>query len=83
MGIYGKKKNLNDEDNGNIFWTTMSDLLLGLAIIFMTLFVLAMTGFTQETIQLQQNQMKASEQIAEKLKLLVVHVVLVGHSQEL
>lgn len=46
----------------------MSDLLLGLAIIFMTLFVLAMTGFTQETIQLQQNQMKASEQIAEKLK---------------
>ncbi len=68
MGIYGKKKNLNDEDNGNIFWTTMSDLLLGLAIIFMTLFVLAMTGFTQETIQLQQNQMKASEQIAEKLK---------------
>ncbi len=68
MGIYGKKKNLNDEDNDNIFWTTMSDLLLGLAIIFMTLFVLAMTGFTQETIQLQQNQMKASEQIAEKLK---------------
>lgn len=46
----------------------MSDLLLGLAIIFMTLFVLAMTGFTQETIELQQNQMKASEQMAEKLK---------------
>ena len=46
----------------------MSDLLLGLAIIFMTLFVLAMTGFTQETVELQQNQMKASEQIAEKLK---------------
>lgn len=46
----------------------MSDLLLGLAIIFMTLFVLAMTGFTQETIELQQSQMKASEQMAEKLK---------------
>ncbi len=46
----------------------MADLLLGLAIIFMTLFVLAMTGFTQETIELQQNQMKASEQIAELLK---------------
>ena len=68
MGIYGKKKNFDVEDNSNIFWTTMSDLLLGLAIIFMTLFVLAMTGFTQETLQLQQNQMKASEQIAEQLK---------------
>ncbi len=68
MGIYGKKKNFDKDDNSNIFWTTMSDLLLGLAIIFMTLFVLAMTGFTQETVELQQNQMKASEQIAEKLK---------------
>lgn len=46
----------------------MSDLLLGLAIIFMTLFVLAMTGFTQETVELQQNQMKASEQLADRLK---------------
>lgn len=46
----------------------MADLLLGLAIIFMTLFVLAMTGFTQETIELQQSQMKAAEQMAEKLK---------------
>ena len=59
MGIYGKKPTIEDGDN-NIFWTTMSDLLLGLAIIFMTLFVLAMTGFTQETVELQQNQMKAS-----------------------
>lgn len=68
MGIYGKKKHIESGDDSNIFWTTMSDLLLGLAIIFMTLFVLAMTGFTQETIELQQNQMKASEQIAQKLK---------------
>lgn len=67
MGIYGKKPTIEDGDN-NIFWTTMSDLLLGLAIIFMTLFVLAMTGFTQETVELQQNQMKASEQLAEKLQ---------------
>lgn len=67
MGIYGKKPTIED-GNDNIFWTTMSDLLLGLAIIFMTLFVLAMTGFTQETVELQQNQMKASEQLADKLK---------------
>ena len=67
MGIYGKKPTIED-GNDNIFWTTMSDLLLGLAIIFMTLFVLAMTGFTQETVELQQNQMKASEQLADRLK---------------
>ena len=67
MGIYSRKKNLEDENN-NIFWTTMADLLLGLAIIFMTLFVLAMTGFTQQTIDLQQTQMEAAKQMAEKLK---------------
>jgi len=67
LSIYKKKKAIESDDN-NIFWTTMSDLLLGLAIIFMTLFVLAMTGFTQETVELQQNQMKASEQIADLLK---------------
>ena len=67
MGIYSRKKNLEDENN-NIFWTTMADLLLGLAIIFMTLFVLAMTGFTQQTIHLQQTQMEAAKQMAEKLK---------------
>lgn len=67
MGIQARKKHV-EEGDGNVFWTTMSDLMLGLAIIFMTLFVLAMTGFTQETIELQQNQTKASEQMAEKLK---------------
>lgn len=67
MAIYGKK-NTSVDPGENIFWTTMADLLLGLAIIFMTLFVLAMTGFTQETIELQQNQIKASEKLVENLK---------------
>ena len=52
----------------NIFWTTMSDLLLGLAIIFMTLFVLAMTGFSQETVKQKQTQIEASKELVEKLK---------------
>ena len=68
MGILGKRSEQHEEGDNNVFWTTMSDLMLGLAIIFMTLFVLAMTGFTQETVELQQNQIKASEQMAEKLK---------------
>lgn len=53
---------------GNIFWTTMSDLLLGLAIIFMVLFVLAITGFTQDSVKQKQTQMEASKELVEKLK---------------
>lgn len=53
---------------GNVFWVTMSDLLLGLAIIFMTLFTLAMTGFTTEKVRQQQAQIEASKELVEKLK---------------
>ena len=67
MAIFGKK-NKAAEDSDNIFWTTMADLLLGLAIIFMTLFVLAMTGFSQNAVQQKQEQIKVSEELTEKLK---------------
>ncbi|MBD5403222.1 OmpA family protein [bacterium] len=67
MAIFYRKQN-KEEDNGNIFWVTMADLLLGLAIIFITLFVLAMTGFSQQDIQQQQVQMEVSEKITEGLK---------------
>ena len=46
----------------------MADLLLGLAIIFITLFVLAMTGFSQQNIQQQQVQMEVSQKIGEELQ---------------
>ena len=46
----------------------MADLLLGLAVIFITLFVLAMTGFSQQTVQQQQVQMNVSEKISEGMK---------------
>lgn len=62
------KKGGDDGEEGNIFWVTMSDLMLGLACVFMTLFVLAMTGFTQESVTQKQNQMKAVEELADKLK---------------
>ena len=67
MGMMAKKGHSGEVEE-NVFWTTMSNLMLGLAIVFMTLFVLAMTGFTQETIEMQQNQMKATEQLAERLQ---------------
>jgi len=68
MAIGGGKKGAAAEAEENVFWTTMSDLMLGIAIVFMTLFVLAMTGFTQETVKIQESQMKASEELAEKLQ---------------
>lgn len=64
----GAKKGGHGEAEENVFWTTMADLMLGLSIVFMTLFVLAMTGFTQETVKMRETQMQASEEIVEKLK---------------
>lgn len=68
MAIIFRGKQNNDEDSGNIFWVTMADLMLGLAIIFISLFVLAMTGFSQNNIQQQKVQMEVSEKISENLK---------------
>ena len=54
-------------EGNNVFWTTMSDLMLGLAIIFMTLFTLAMTGFSQSAVEQKQEQIEASKELIEKL----------------
>lgn len=64
-------KNRPQSNNGieeNIFWVTMSDLLLGLAVVFITLFVIAMTGFSQQTIQQQKAQMEVSNKISNELR---------------
>lgn len=60
------KKNDNEEEN--VFWVTMSDMLLGLMMVFMTLFVLAMTGFTQGKMQQQATQSKVAEQLSKALQ---------------
>ena len=57
------------EGDNNIFWTTMSDLMLGLAIVFMTLFVLAMTGFTQDTVRQKMQQMEVNKELVEQLQI--------------
>ena len=56
------------EGDNNIFWTTMADLILGLAIIFMTLFVLAMTGFTQQELEQKKQQIEVNKELIENLK---------------
>ncbi len=68
MGIKFRKKSENDYDAGNIFWVTMSDLMLGLSIVFITLFVLAMTGFTQQTVHQQKMKMDVAKEISQELK---------------
>lgn len=61
--MFKRRAQVNNEDE-NVFWVTMTDLLLGLAIIFMTLFILAMTGFTRS--KLEQQSVKSD--VAKELK---------------
>ncbi|MDD3435921.1 MAG: OmpA family protein [Candidatus Gastranaerophilales bacterium] len=58
----------NFAEDENVFWVTMTDLLLGLAIIFMTLFVLAMTGFTQSKLQQQATQSQMAQELAKNMQ---------------
>ena len=62
------RKTVQDEGDNNIFWTTMADLLLGLAIIFMTLFVLAITGFNQQELEQKKQQIEVNKELIENLK---------------
>lgn len=67
MGLSAKRTHAEEGDN-NIFWTTMSDLMLGLAIVFMTLFVFAMTGFSQQTIKQRMEQIQVNKELVEKFQ---------------
>lgn len=66
MAIRNIKKTDNEEEN--VFWVTMSDMLLGLMMVFMTLFVLAMTGFTQNKLQQQATQSDVAKKLNTALK---------------
>lgn len=61
----------NDSQNtgdDNVFWVTMSDLLLGLVVVFLVLFVFAITGFTQNKVNEQETQFEVTEKIAQELQ---------------
>lgn len=58
-------QNMGDD---NVFWVTMSDLLLGLVVVFLVLFVFAITGFTQNKVNEKETQYQATEKIAQELK---------------
>ena len=65
--IKGRYSSNNDVQE-NIFWITMTDLLLGLAVIFIVLFVLAMTGFSQAKLQEQNVKSEVAKDLSENLK---------------
>jgi len=66
MAMMPKAK--HEELEENVFWTTMSDLMLGLAVVFMTLFCLAISGFSEQVIEQKQQQVQASKELIEKLE---------------
>ncbi len=65
--IRGRLTNSNNDVQENVFWITMTDLLLGLAVIFIVLFVLAMTGFTQAKLQEQHLKSEVAQDLAQEL----------------
>ncbi len=60
--------NQSGDGNENVFWVTMSDLLLGLVVVFLVLFVFAITGFTQNKINEKETQYEVTEKIAQELQ---------------
>ena len=60
--------NQNSDNGENVFWVTMSDLLLGLAVVFLVLFVFAITGFTQNKVTEKTMQFEITESIAKQLE---------------
>lgn len=66
--IKGRIVAQRSEAEENVFWTTMSDLLLGLAIIFIVLFVLAMTGFSQLKAEEQNIKNEVAKELQDNLK---------------
>lgn len=57
-----------DGGDDNVFWVTMSDLLLGLVVVFLILFVFAITGFTQNKIDEHKTQYEVSEKLVKELE---------------
>lgn len=66
--IKGRFNRSTGETQENVFWITMTDLLLGLAVIFIVLFVLAMTGFSQAKLQEQTVKSEVAKDLAKTLK---------------
>jgi chemotaxis protein MotB len=57
-----------EETDENVFWTTMSDMFLGLMMVFMTLFIFAMSGYSEIKAQAQIIQQEIAQDLSKELK---------------
>lgn len=62
------RPNFETQSDENVFWASMSDLLLGLTIVFIVLFALAMTGLTKQSIQNMNTKSKITKQLANEFQ---------------
>jgi len=60
------KPHLENYQDENIFWASMSDLLLGLTIVFMVLFVLSVMGITKQKIEQENLKNKIVQQLSQE-----------------
>ncbi|MFA6989437.1 MAG: OmpA family protein [Candidatus Gastranaerophilaceae bacterium] len=67
MNFRRYKKN-NSYTEENIFWASMSDLLLGLCIIFIVLFALSMIGLSKKNMEQEQIKQNISKKLIEKFQ---------------
>lgn len=58
----------NNEFDSSVFWVTMSDLMLGIAVIFIVLFVFAISGYTQNRIQKESMKYQLNDALKVELK---------------
>lgn len=65
---YIKYSQKQEEGDGNVFWVTMSDLLLGLMVVFLVLFVFTFIGFSQRELEKQKTNYDVSEELAQALE---------------
>ena len=62
-----KKISKTDYNEENIFWITMSDLLLGMKNILLKLFIMTIVGLSQAKVAEQSAQTEMAEKLAKKL----------------
>ncbi len=64
-----KKYKPQHADDTNVFWVTMTDLMLGLVIVFMLLFVFAIMGYKEQSDQISSQTQQISK-LKKKIKTL-------------
>ena len=81
MGAKARPK--KHEEGGNIFWVTMSDLFIGMFMIFATLFFAFCANTGQGQMEAAQATEKAVEKIVQKLEQEEINVIEISEDAEI